>query len=111
MMDYPSKRKDDTWLRIISNCHVSEDPDTFFEGTPCWEWQGTTSGEGRGGHYGRISIDGFTSAVHRVVYMLVHGYVHPKRQIDHRCENRICCNPLHLEDVTHKTNQRRRRKK
>lgn len=78
------------------------------ETTGCWEWQGPTSGEGRGGGYGRMSLDGQTVAVHIVSYTHFHGFIPGKKQIDHKCNNRLCCNPVHLELVTHKQNQRRR---
>lgn len=76
--------------------------------THCWVWTGGTSGNGRGGQYGRMSLDGGTVAVHRVMWTNEHGYIPPRKQIDHRCENRLCCNPQHLEMVTHKVNQKRR---
>ena len=76
--------------------------------SPCHIWQGPTSGEGRGGGYGRMSLNGQTVAVHLVVYSHFYGYIPGKKQIDHLCNNRLCCNPLHLEMVTHKTNQKRR---
>jgi hypothetical protein len=79
----------------------------------CWIWQGGDSGSGRGGGYGRISIDGQMMAVHRVMYQIVHGPIHMNRQVDHvqpKCTSRLCCNPDHLEAVTHKQNQRRRRR-
>ncbi len=53
-----------------------------------------------------MSLDGATVAVHRVVWTHYNGYIPPKKQIDHRCENRLCCNPLHLQMVTHKRNQK-----
>lgn len=87
--------------RIHSNCRI--DPDKG-----CWIWQGATSGDGRGGGYGRIKIDGRTCAVHRVVASHFWGFLHPGRQVDHTCTNRLCCNPEHLEPVTHLENQRRR---
>ena len=74
----------------------------------CWIWQGPTSGDGRGGGYGRMSLNGQTVAVHRVMFTHVHGFVPGKKQIDHTCRNRLCCNPDHLEMVTHKQNQKRR---
>lgn len=74
----------------------------------CWLWTGPTSGEGRGGGYPRMCLDGQTVAVHRVMFTHRHGYVPGKKQIDHKCRNRLCCNPDHLEIVTHKENQRRR---
>lgn len=113
-----STRVSRIWEQIMAKVKVSECPDTdpwwtnpdTGETTPCWIWTGADSGGGRGGGYGRIAIDGHSSAVHRVVYTMVHGYLPAKRQVDHLCQNRLCCNPEHLEDVTHKQNQRRRRK-
>lgn len=76
--------------------------------TPCHIWQGSHSGNGRGGGYPRMSLDGQTVAVHRVMFINTHGFVPRKKQIDHLCRNRMCVNPNHLEMVTHKENQRRR---
>lgn len=76
--------------------------------SPCHIWQGPTSGEGRGGGYGRMSLNGQTVAVHLVVYSHFYGYIPGKKQIDHLCNHRLCCNPTHLEMVTHKVNQKRR---
>ncbi|MFV0357781.1 MAG: HNH endonuclease signature motif containing protein [Bacteroides thetaiotaomicron] len=76
--------------------------------SPCHIWQGPDSGEGKGGGYGRMSLNGQTVAVHLVVYTHWFGYIPGKKQIDHLCNNRKCCNPYHLEMVTHKTNQKRR---
>jgi len=89
--------------RIKDNVKISEL-------TGCWEWQGANSGEGNGAGrgYGRMSIYGATAAVHRVMWSMVNGYLPAKKQIDHKCNNRICCNPAHLEMVTHKQNHRAR---
>lgn len=76
--------------------------------SPCHIWTGPTSGDGRGGGYGRMSLNGQTVATHIVVYTHFNGYVPGKKQIDHKCCNRLCCNKDHLEMVTHKTNQKRR---
>jgi hypothetical protein len=76
--------------------------------TPCWVWQGGDSGSGRGGGYPRMSLNGGTVAVHRVMFTNEYGYIPPRKQIDHLCKNRMCCNPLHLEMVTHRVNQKRR---
>lgn len=83
--------------------------------TPCWIWQGPTSGEGykgqkkgRGHGYPRMSLDGQTVAVHIVMWTNENGFVPGKKQLDHLCRNRCCVNPAHLELVTHKANQRRR---
>lgn len=82
--------------------------DMGYENGPCWLWQGPTSGTGRGGGYPRMSLDGGTVAVHIVMYILQEGPIPPRKQIDHKCRNRLCVNPSHLEMVTHLVNQRRR---
>ena len=76
--------------------------------SPCFIWQGGTSGNGRGGGYGRMSLDGFTVATHLVSFTHFFGYIPGKKQVDHLCNNRLCWNPQHLELVSHLTNQRRR---
>ena len=76
--------------------------------SPCFEWNGSDSGTGRGGGYGRMSLNGQTVAVHLVVYSHFYGYIPGKKQIDHLCNNRLCCNPAHLEMVSHLLNQKRR---
>ena len=71
----------------------------------CFIWTGPTSGKnGRGRGYPRMSLDGQTVAVHRVMFVCTYGYVPGKKQIDHKCRNRLCVNPLHLQMVTHKKN-------
>jgi hypothetical protein len=57
-----------------------------------------------------MSLDGHTVKVHRVSFMQFNGYLPPKKHVDHLCRNRRCWNPDHLEAVTHKQNQKRRRK-
>jgi hypothetical protein len=76
--------------------------------SPCHVWQGPTSGDGKGGGYGRMSLNGQTVAVHLVVYTHHFGYIPGKKQVDHLCNVRLCCNPAHLELVSHLKNQKRR---
>ena len=79
--------------------------------SPCHIWTGPDSGDGKGGGSGRMSLNSQTVAVHLVVYTHYYGYIPGKKQIDHLCNNRRCCNPVHLEMVTNLTNQRRRAKR
>jgi len=97
-------RREEIIGRILSNVRI--DPVT-----DCWEWLGGDSGKGRGGGYGRVSLNGTTCAVHIVVYTHFFGYIPGKKQIDHKCNNRICCNPNHLELVSAVMNQRRKIRK
>lgn len=71
--------------------------------TDCWEWTGSHTTAG----YGNLSWEGRITYIHRVVYTLLRGEIPARRQIDHLCRNRGCCNPAHLEVVTPKENARR----
>ncbi len=102
-------RRDQIIAKIESRCDIK---DTGYhinnKTSPCHLWTGPTSGTGRGGGYGRMCLAGQTVATHLVVYTHYFGYIPSKKQIDHLCNQRLCCNPQHLELVTHLRNQRRR---
>lgn len=72
--------------------------------TGCWLWQGPTSGNGRGGGYPRMSLDGRTVAVHKVMFTHAYGYIPGNKQVDHICTNRCCINPAHLQLVSQPVN-------
>lgn len=73
----------------------------------CWEWQGhLQDGYGRTWPPREMPDE---SLVHRIVYRLVYGEIPEGLTIDHRCRNRACCNPLHLEAVTGAVNTMRGR--
>lgn len=95
-------RRDQIMEKVRKNTEVCEL-------TGCWNWRGGTSGTGRGGGYGRMNLDGHTVAVHIAVFTNCFGLVPGNKQIDHICENRLCCNPDHLDLVTHLENQRRKK--
>jgi len=104
-----NNRRRDILEKIEHRCEII---DTGFvlnnKPSPCHLWKGPTSGTGRGGGYGRMSLDGQTVAVHIVVATHYYGYIPGKRQVDHLCNQRRCVNPAHLEIVSHLTNQKRR---
>lgn len=104
-----TSRREEIKQRLYAQAKI-EDTGYTVNGipSPCHLWQGALSGSGRGKDYGRISINGVTSAVHRVSYTHFFGYIPLKRQVDHLCNVRNCFNPEHLELVTHLQNQKRR---
>ena len=98
--------------KIINRCEIKYlGHEINGHPSPCYIWTGPHSGNGRGGGYGRMCLDGQTVAVHIVIYTHHNGYIPGKKQIDHLCGNRLCCNNDHLEMVTHLKNQRRRAKR
>jgi len=107
-----ASRRDEILARIHERVHVI-DMGFTIDGmpSPCHIWTGPDSGDGRGGGYGRFSLNGVTVAVHRVVYTHYFGYIPAKKQIDHKCNNRPCCNPIHLKLVSHLANQKLRAKR
>ena len=71
--------------------------------TGCWLWAGSLNRNG----YGRISLGGRTRVVHRVVWVLCGYELDSSQVLDHLCRVRSCCNPAHLEPVSHAENTRR----
>lgn len=97
-------RRDEISARIAANIEIRL---AGFH-TPCWLWTMADSGKGRGGGYPRIKLNSRTCAAHIVSFVNAHGYVPGNKQIDHKCRNRMCVNPDHLEMVSHRENQKRR---
>jgi len=106
-------RRDNIFQRMMHRVDI--DHSTELHGEPCWLWNGAMSGKpkegdrnSRGHSYPRMTLNGFSVAVHRVMYTHFFGYIPPKITIDHECKNRRCIQPAHLSAVSHKENIRRR---
>ena len=69
----------------------------------CWLWVGAVTGTG----YGNFAIRRKTVNAHRVAYTALVGPIPGNMELDHLCRVRACCNPTHLECVTHAENVRR----
>lgn len=70
----------------------------------CWEWTGARDSGG----YGELNVDGSPERVHRLAFRLAHGQIPQGMHIDHKCWNRACLNPAHLQAVTAKENNENR---
>jgi hypothetical protein len=73
----------------------------------CWLWPGSLDSKGYA-HTG-YSIDGKTydARLHQLFYTRFAGPVGEGLELDHLCRVRACCNPDHLEAVSHQENTRR----
>ena len=94
-------------IRFLEKIIVSET--RFYNGTPCWEWQGCKS---KTTGYGQFKIDGRRgsklSSPHVFSHLYFIGEIPEGKEPDHECENRGCGSPFHLTAVTHKENCQRR---
>ena len=87
--------------RILSKIH-------FEPNTGCWLWGGAwTSNHPKYGGYGCVGWNHKVTSAHKVIYEFFNGPVPVGLELDHLCRTRPCCNPRHLEAVTHKINSQR----
>jgi hypothetical protein len=70
----------------------------------CWEWTAGRSPKG----YGTVVDGGKTQRTHRVAWKAVNGAIPDGLIVRHKCDNRPCCNPDHLELGTLVDNNRDR---
>lgn len=70
----------------------------------CWPWLAHIAWNGYGEF--RISTKELVKS-HRFAYENMIGEIPSGLDLDHRCRNRACCNPRHLEPVTRKVNAQR----
>ncbi len=69
----------------------------------CWLLPYVTDQAG----YVRVSFQGKLALAHRLIYEQVNDTIPSNLECDHLCRNRACCNPEHIELVTHLENMQR----
>jgi hypothetical protein len=78
--------------RLLNGCETDENG--------CLLWNGVLGING----YGVITIDKKPWRAHRLAYYLANGEIPEGKIIGHKCDVRRCCNPEHLEAITHDEN-------
>lgn len=68
--------------------------------TGCWLWRGYLNNRG----YAQIQVHRVSVFVHRLTYQSARGAIPEGLELDHLCRVPHCCNPAHLEPVTHREN-------
>lgn len=66
----------------------------------CWPWLGKLSAG-----YGHISINNANRPAHRVAYELTYEAIPRELDADHKCRNRACVNPDHIQPATRSMNR------
>ena len=97
-------------------CHIdfvratNKTPEQKFEeyhipepNSGCWLWLGCLDGK----NYGILSIKRRNVYAHRFSYVKKYGAIPAGKELDHTCRNTFCCNPDHVEPVTHRENMLR----
>jgi len=68
----------------------------------CWPYKGLLFSNG----YGRFNMNQTSYGAHRIAYELAFGAPRKGNLIMHKCNNKTCCNPLHLTLGTNSENMR-----
>lgn len=65
--------------------------------TGCWNWNESFLSSG----YGQIHVGKNSLRAHRIAYIQAKGDIPSNYDVHHKCENKKCINPEHLEAVKH----------
>lgn len=69
--------------------------------TGCWLWTLSTRGDG---YANKLTLGGKDWYAHRLSLFLFRCSFDPQLSVDHKCRNRSCVNPDHLEAVKQRIN-------
>lgn len=85
----------------------------YIQGNPeeCWEWNAAADSSGYGSFNAAV-IGLKTISAHKMAWIISHGHLPPEGiHVLHKCDNRVCVNPLHFFEGTNSDNVADRVKK
>jgi hypothetical protein len=74
------------------------------EATGCWLWTRSLTRIGGYGRFGRGTRDEGWTTAHRYAWEQIVGPIPRGMELDHLCRRGACCNPAHIQAVTHAEN-------
>lgn len=104
--------------RLCANARLAEvhERECWFNGTPCWLWEGAKRRNQSGMLYGTLCVrwkrgprrgKPRTVAAHRTSLIFFKGIsIRKDYVVKHLCNNSLCINPDHLAAGTQKSNAR-----
>lgn len=87
-----NRRQLERMVGLVEDRRISMAANIIIADNGCWLWSGSLNHHG----YGKIGIQWESYRVHRIIWMLVHGWIPRRVKVCHDCDAPPCCNPAHL---------------
>lgn len=97
----PNRNKASVFSRLMTRIDVRGPSE-------CWPWTGGLRSNGYGTFGVKRAGKWTQTTAHRAFYVERFGEIPGGWEVDHKCRNRACMNPSHLEAVSVQENRKRR---
>lgn len=90
---YASGNMEEAFRKVKARCAIDDE-------NGCWEYP-RVNGKG----YGELSVGAAPVLAHRLMARISLPEFEDQLQVHHKCANRVCCNPAHLQMLTSRENR------
>jgi hypothetical protein len=73
----------------------------------CWNWTAARMRDGYGKWSYSVNGQKVYLRAHRFAWLVTHGTLTEDKELHHRCENRACVRPDHMEEITRAEHRRK----